>query len=212
MQNLLSVLPGSHTTSSTKRKTPFLTARIAHRRQYKLQNCPPVLPESRTAGSTNCKTVILYCPIRTPQAVQIAKRSLCTARITHRRQCHRRKHTNALPFHSRPSILRQCQNQSPPTALPNLPNTSTQRQCQCTIINSPLPPCTLRSNLLRPPSSHHKKKTQPPGTPGTGPNTNQSLFFKYSFILNAQKYGKVYMLFALPTLKSPSFIPYEISL
>ena len=197
-----------------------------------MQNCPSVLPDSRPTGSAKCKTALLYCPNLTPRAVSHAKTHKdtalsqpptksqavpkpkppsCTAQITHRRQCHRRNHTNALPFHSRPPILRQCQNQNLPTALPNLPNTSTQRQCCSTINNSPLPPCTLRSTLPSP-CHHTQKKTPPPGTPGTGPNTNQSLFFKYSFILNAQKYGKVYMLFALPTLKSPSFIPYEISL
>ena len=193
-------------------------------RQYKLQNCPHVLPDSRPTGSTKCETVLLYCPNLTLRAVQIAKRSLCTAQIAHPEQCHRQKHTKTLPFHSRPPNLRQCQNQNhppalpkshtpssvtgentqrhcpftaahqfsgsaitktshntaqiahrrqyqnqnPPTALPNLPNTSTQRQCQRTIINSPLPPCTLRSNLLRPPSSHHKKRPSPREPQGLG--------------------------------------------
>ena len=109
-------------------KLPSCTARIAHRRQYKLQNCPSVLPDSRPTGSTKCKTPLLYCPIHAPRAVQIAKPPSCTARFTYRGQCHRRKHTKTLPFHSRPPILRQCRNQNHPTALPNLPNTSTQRQ------------------------------------------------------------------------------------
>ena len=75
-------------------KLPSCTARIAHRRQYKLQNGPPVLPDSRPTGSTKCKTPLLYCPIHAPRAVQIAKPSFCTARISHREQC---KMQNRLP-------------------------------------------------------------------------------------------------------------------
>ena len=83
-----------------------------------MKNLLSVLPESHTTGSTNCKTALLYCPNLTLRAVQIAKRSLCTAQIAHPEQCHRRKRSNTLPFHSRPPILEQCHNQNFPHALP----------------------------------------------------------------------------------------------
>ena len=146
------------------------------RRQYKMKNLLSVLPESHTTGSTNCKTALLYCPNLTLRAVQIAKRSLCTAQIAHPEQCHRRKRSNTLPFHSRPPILRQCQNQNPPHALPNLPNTSTQRQCQSAIINSPLPTYTLRSHHQHNPTPSRKSTHQtilPP--PSCAPNSPSPL-------------------------------------
>ncbi len=105
-----------------------------------MQNLLSVLPESHTTGSTNCKTALLYCPNLTLRAVQIAKRSLYTAQIAHPEQCHRRKRSNTLPFHSRPPILEQCHNQNSPHALPkshtpgSATGESTLRHCHFTAV------------------------------------------------------------------------------
>ena len=189
MQNSSLYCPNRTPQAVQNAKPPYCTARFSLCEQCKLQNCPSVLPNSHAAGSTNCKTLSLHCPNRTPRAVPQAKTHKGTAISQPPTKSQAvletifRSNTARIPHHW------QCQNQTPPTALPILPNTSTHRQCQRAIINSPLPPCTLRSlhqhnqapsrksshqpspykpelrSNLPIPLPSHTKKTQPPGKP-----------------------------------------------